>query len=218
MTSGTRPKYMIRTDVLFKTVVRNDIAASGEEDDAPTLGLDSYLQFFKGHAFNALDTHFSSRGAETVDMLWCDFGVGSRMMEYASRGCGGTYPPAGSWSFIPHSLTRGRARGWRGSDVMPARRRRAYRRENTRSCRSSNLIRRSCKSASASGGPDLRSQFILNMPNMTIDRSSIQMLCEYLLFHFLYEVRAEAPKQQSDAAGGDGGGGRVARGRLRQPV
>jgi hypothetical protein len=66
VTSGTWRKYVIRTGVPFEKVVRNDIAASGEEDG--TLGLDSYLQFLKGDAFNALDTHFSSR-AETVDRL-----------------------------------------------------------------------------------------------------------------------------------------------------
>jgi hypothetical protein len=33
-----------------------------------------------------------------------------------------------------------------------------------------------------------------------------------------FELRADAPKQQSDAVGGEGGGGHIARGRLRQPV
>jgi predicted O-methyltransferase YrrM len=59
--------------------------ASSAVGVARTLGLDSYLQFLKGDAFDALDRHFSSRGVETVDMLWCDFGVGSRMTEFVSR-------------------------------------------------------------------------------------------------------------------------------------
>ena len=50
---------------------------------AETLALDSYLNFLKGDAFDALDTHFSD--IESIDLLWCDFGVGSRMKEYASN-------------------------------------------------------------------------------------------------------------------------------------
>jgi hypothetical protein len=40
------------------------------------LGLDSYFEFRKGDAFD-LDL-----SRETVDALWCDFGVGSRMAEF----------------------------------------------------------------------------------------------------------------------------------------
>mmetsp|Transcript_8108 Transcript_8108/g.14119 ORF Transcript_8108/g.14119 Transcript_8108/m.14119 type:complete len:141 (+) Transcript_8108:1109-1531(+) len=73
-----------------------------------TLGLKSHLPFLKGDAFDALDTHFSQM--ESIDLLWCDFGVGSRMTEYASN----------VWKFIApggflvcHStLTNQRTREW----------------------------------------------------------------------------------------------------------
>ncbi len=75
---------------------------------ARTLGLDSYLQFLQGDAFDALDSHFSQ--PESIDLLWCDFGVGSRMAEYA----------ASVWKFLKpggflacHStLTNARTREW----------------------------------------------------------------------------------------------------------
>ena len=75
---------------------------------ARTLGLDPYLQFLQGDAFDALDTHFSH--PESIDLLWCDFGVGSRMAEYASN----------VWKFVKpggflacHStLTNARTREW----------------------------------------------------------------------------------------------------------
>lgn len=43
---------------------------------AKCLGIDSYFEFRKGDAFD-LDL-----APETVDALWCDFGVGSRMAEF----------------------------------------------------------------------------------------------------------------------------------------
>jgi hypothetical protein len=52
--------------------------ATGAGAVAKSLGLDSYLEFRKGDAF-VLDL-----GNETVDALWCDFGVGSRMAEFMS--------------------------------------------------------------------------------------------------------------------------------------
>lgn len=75
---------------------------------ARTLGLDSYLQFLQGDAFDALDSHFSR--SESIDLLWCDFGVGSRMADYAAR----------VWKFLKpggflacHStLTNARTRDW----------------------------------------------------------------------------------------------------------
>jgi hypothetical protein len=50
--------------------------ATGAGGVAKSLGLDPYLEFRKGDAFD-LDL-----GTETVDVLWCDFGVGSRMAEF----------------------------------------------------------------------------------------------------------------------------------------
>ena len=82
--------------------------ASGAVGVAHVLGLESYLEFLKGDAFDALDTHFSE--VESIDLLWCDFGVGSRMKEYSSS----------VWKFIKpggllvcHStLTNKRTREW----------------------------------------------------------------------------------------------------------
>ena len=54
--------------------------ASGAVSVARTLGLDSYLEFLRGDAFDALDTHFSE--VESIDLLWCDFGVGSKMKQW----------------------------------------------------------------------------------------------------------------------------------------
>ena len=73
-----------------------------------TLNLDPYLQFLKGDAFDALDTHFSHD--ETIDMLWCDFGVGNRMMEYVSRVW--RYIRPGGFLVCHSTLTNERTRKW----------------------------------------------------------------------------------------------------------
>jgi len=82
--------------------------ASGAVGVARTLGLDSYLQFLKGDAFDALDTHFSS--VESIDLLWCDFGVGSRMKEYASNVW--KYVAPGGFLVCHSTLTNQRTREW----------------------------------------------------------------------------------------------------------
>jgi len=82
--------------------------ASSAVGVARTLGLESYLQFLRGDAFDALDTHFSN--AETVDMLWCDFGVGSRMTEYASGVW--RYIRPGGFLVCHSTLTNARTRAW----------------------------------------------------------------------------------------------------------
>lgn len=73
-----------------------------------TLNLDPYLQFLKGDAFDALDTHFSHD--ETIDMLWCDFGVGKRMAEYVSRVW--RYIRPGGFLVCHSTLTNERTRLW----------------------------------------------------------------------------------------------------------
>ncbi|KAL3771452.1 hypothetical protein ACHAW5_000107 [Stephanodiscus triporus] len=82
--------------------------ASSAVGVARTLGLDTYLRFLRGDAFDALDTHFS--WIESVDMLWCDFGVGSRMTEYMSRVW--RYIRPGGFLVCHSTLTNVRTRGW----------------------------------------------------------------------------------------------------------
>jgi predicted O-methyltransferase YrrM len=82
--------------------------ASSAVGVARTLGLDSYLEFLKGDAFDALDTHFSQ--AESIDLLWCDFGVGSRMKEYAKSVW--RYIRPGGFLCCHSTLTNKRTREW----------------------------------------------------------------------------------------------------------
>ncbi|KAL7542240.1 hypothetical protein ACHAXR_011626 [Thalassiosira sp. AJA248-18] len=82
--------------------------ASSAVNVARTLGLDSYLQFLKGDAFDALETHFSH--TESIDLLWCDFGVGARMPEYASNVWGFIKP--GGFMVCHSTLTNARTREW----------------------------------------------------------------------------------------------------------
>uniref|UniRef100_A0A7S3VH82 Fe2OG dioxygenase domain-containing protein n=1 Tax=Chaetoceros debilis TaxID=122233 RepID=A0A7S3VH82_9STRA len=51
--------------------------ATGAGAVAKTLGLSDYLNFIKGDAY---DMQFEP---ESIDLLWCDFGVGSRMKDFA---------------------------------------------------------------------------------------------------------------------------------------
>eukprot|EP00984_Skeletonema_dohrnii_P000451 scaffold156_cov109-Skeletonema_dohrnii-CCMP3373.AAC.2 len=82
--------------------------ASGAVGVARTLGLDSYLEFLRGDAFDALDTHFSE--TESIDLLWCDFGVGSAMKEYARSVW--KYVRPGGFLCCHSTLTNRRTREW----------------------------------------------------------------------------------------------------------
>lgn len=82
--------------------------ASGAVGAARALGLDPYLEFLRGDAFDALGTHFSEDGS--VDMLWCDFGVGSRMREYVSAVW--RYIRPGGYLVCHSTLTNSRTREW----------------------------------------------------------------------------------------------------------
>jgi len=82
--------------------------ASSAVNVARTLGLESYLHFLKGDAFDALDTHFSQ--VESIDLLWCDFGVGSRMREYASNVW--KYIKPGGFLVCHSTITNRRTREW----------------------------------------------------------------------------------------------------------
>ena len=82
--------------------------ASGAMAVARTLGLDSYIEFLQGDAFDALGTHFSQN--ESIDLLWCDFGVGSRIAEYASNVW--QYIKPGGFFLCHSTLTNARTREW----------------------------------------------------------------------------------------------------------
>ena len=84
--------------------------ASSAVGVARTLGLDSYLEFLRGDAFDALDTHFSQTETESIDMLWCDFGVGARMKEYAGNVW--KYIKPGGFLCCHSTLTNKRTREW----------------------------------------------------------------------------------------------------------
>ena len=78
--------------------------ATGAGAVARSLGLDHYLNFVKGDAF---DMQFDE---ESIDLLWCDFGVGSRMKDFAS-GAWKSIKPGGF--LVCHStLTNSRTRLW----------------------------------------------------------------------------------------------------------
>ena len=81
--------------------------ATGACAVAKALGLDSYLQFLKGDAFEMADILEES----SVEILWCDFGVGSRMKEFMSSGAWASLKPGGF--LLCHStLTNQRTRDW----------------------------------------------------------------------------------------------------------
>ena len=71
---------------------------------AANLGLDSYFQFLQGDAY---DMQFDP---ESIDLLWCDFGVGNQMRDFA-RGAWKSISPGGF--LVCHStLTNKGTRDW----------------------------------------------------------------------------------------------------------
>lgn len=78
--------------------------ATGASAVALSLGLERYLEFQRGDAFDlALE-------AETVDILWCDFGVGSRMREFISSAWRCIRP--GGFLLCHSTLTNENTRRW----------------------------------------------------------------------------------------------------------
>lgn len=78
--------------------------ATGAAAVARSLGLDSYMKFVRGDAFDLdLDD-------ESIDLLWCDFGVGSRMQEFVTKSWSSIRP--GGFLLCHSTLTNQRTREW----------------------------------------------------------------------------------------------------------
>jgi predicted O-methyltransferase YrrM len=81
--------------------------ATGACAVAKSLGLDAYLKFVKGDAFDMGDILEEA----SIDILWCDFGVGSRMKEFLQKGAWASLRSGGL--LLCHStLTNQRTRNW----------------------------------------------------------------------------------------------------------
>jgi uncharacterized protein YjaG (DUF416 family) len=78
--------------------------ATGASAVSKALGLDKYMEFIKADAFD-LDL-----GADSVDVLWCDFGVGSRMREFISSAWACVRP--GGFLLCHSTLTNENTREW----------------------------------------------------------------------------------------------------------
>ena len=78
--------------------------ASGAGLVAKSLGLDSYLQFRRGDAFDM------KLPDSSVDVLWCDFGVGARMSEFISSAWDCISP--GGFLLCHSTLTNENTRMW----------------------------------------------------------------------------------------------------------
>ena len=78
--------------------------ASGAGLVAKSLGLDSYLEFRRGDAFDM------KLPDSTVDVLWCDFGVGTRMCEFISSAWDCISP--GGFLLCHSTLTNENTRMW----------------------------------------------------------------------------------------------------------
>ncbi len=78
--------------------------ASGAGLVAKSLGLDSYLEFKRGDAFDM------KLPDSTVDVLWCDFGVGARMREFISSAWDCISP--GGFLLCHSTLTNENTRAW----------------------------------------------------------------------------------------------------------
>jgi predicted O-methyltransferase YrrM len=80
--------------------------ASGVSSVAETLGLGSYLRFVRGDAF---ELHGLGRDSP-VDVVWCDFGVGSRMKDFCASTWDSLRP--GGFLLCHSTLTNQRTREW----------------------------------------------------------------------------------------------------------
>jgi predicted O-methyltransferase YrrM len=78
--------------------------ATGAEAIAKSLGLDSYFQFLRTDAFDL------ELPDESVDVLWCDFGVGSRMKDFVAGAWSSLRP--GGFLLCHSTLTNKNTRDW----------------------------------------------------------------------------------------------------------
>ena len=78
--------------------------ATGAGAVAKTLGLSDYLKFVKG------DAYFMEFEPESIDLLWCDFGVGSRMKDFATGAWKAIKP--GGFLVCHSTLTNAGTREW----------------------------------------------------------------------------------------------------------
>ena len=75
------------------------------------VGLDSYIQFLKGDAFEL------ELGETCVDILWYDFGVDSRIREFVSSAWS-SLRPAGGFLLCHSTLTNLNTREWLDSATL----------------------------------------------------------------------------------------------------
>jgi predicted O-methyltransferase YrrM len=78
--------------------------ASGASSVARALGLSQHLRFLRGDAFEL------ELQPESVDVVWCDFGVGSRMRDFCASVWDSVRP--GGFLLCHSSLTNQRTREW----------------------------------------------------------------------------------------------------------
>ena len=96
---------MERASLLFVDNCRHQKeTATGASAVAATLGLEEYLEFRVGDAFE-LELRQAS-----VDLLWCDFGVGSRMADFCSTAWTSLRP--GGFLICHSTLTNLGTRSW----------------------------------------------------------------------------------------------------------
>jgi predicted O-methyltransferase YrrM len=81
--------------------------ASGASSVADALGLASYLHFVRGDAF---ELQGLLGREEPVDVVWCDFGVGSRMRDFCASTWDSLRP--GGFLLCHSTLTNRRTREW----------------------------------------------------------------------------------------------------------
>jgi predicted O-methyltransferase YrrM len=78
--------------------------ATGASAVSKSLGLDSYVEFRRGDAYEL------QLESNSVDILWCDFGVGSRMREFVSSAWKSIRP--GGFLLCHSTLTNQCTREW----------------------------------------------------------------------------------------------------------
>ena len=78
--------------------------ATGATAVAKTLGLGGYMQFLQGDAFDL------ELKPESIDILWCDFGVGSRMKDFCLTGWPSIRP--GGFLLCHSTVTNKGTRDW----------------------------------------------------------------------------------------------------------